>query len=220
MRPFSAAEAATWWASEPTEPSAIVLGSGLWDGRDYDPGLPGLAAMADPVAEAAKLRTRLEPPPPGVDALERVARARVTPGWVALGPDGSARRLAERGSVVLELRGDLGRSRCLECDETVEASVSTCPRCQGRLRPDVVLTTEVVPSRLRMQAGFLLGQASRILVIGHRATDLALGPLLEMAEVSGAEVLQLGGAQTGVEGLGRMDGPVFELLTAIDAALA
>ena len=96
---------------------------------------------------------------------ELVAKAQPNPGHLALAEierrvpkltlitqnvDGFHQRAGSRN--VLELHGNINRTKCFEENAVVESWKETgevpprCPRCRGRLRPDVVWFGEMLPT--------------------------------------------------------------------------
>lgn len=88
-------------------------------------------------------------PNPGHDALVALARRVTRLTLITQNVDGLHQQAGS--SDVIELHGNIKRTKCFNCDRTVDAWEETadppphCPHCNGLLRPDVVWFGEGLP---------------------------------------------------------------------------
>lgn len=133
--------------------------------------LEGLAG-ADYVRQPAEARARADrgiaaaralAVGPAVEAMADRAQERDA-GALSLGPDGLLARAGE--FPLLELAGSLLRGRCAPCGfEPLPEPTGTCPVCSGLVRPDAVLSDEVISPRNRLAAEFVIGRAEAVVLV-------------------------------------------------------
>lgn len=110
---------------------------------------------------------------------------------------------AEAGSKrLVELHGNLWRSRCTSCDNIREDGKAPLPelpprcRCGGLLRPDIVFFGEML-SRDSIQLAFEASQGADVfLVIGTSALVYPAAALPEVAQRTGAFVIEVNPEET------------------------
>lgn len=106
-------------------------------------------------------------------------------------------RDAQTGRWVLELHGNLFRTKCLAEDivvKTWEDSGETpprCPRCGAWLRPDVVWFGEALPAAVLAEAEAATAQCELFLSIGTSALVYPAAELPFMALGRGATVVEI-----------------------------
>lgn len=85
-------------------------------------------------------------------------------GALSLGPDGLLGRAGD--FPLVELAGSLLRGRCAVCGfGPLAEPEGHCPACGGVVRPDAVLPDELVASRDRLAAEFVVGRAEAVVLV-------------------------------------------------------
>jgi NAD-dependent deacetylase len=182
---------------------------GLWEGHAIEDVATPTGFRRDPVLVWKFYNAR----------RENLARVRPNPGHFALAAlqrkyddftlatqnvDGLH---AAAGSVeVVELHGNLRRTRCLECgiieDRGLEplAERPVCPHCGGWLRPDIVWFHEMLPVPALSKAMRASETCDVLLVVG---TSAVVYPAAEMIPRAGgkATIIEVNLAQSGASDL-------------------
>lgn len=122
---------------------------------------------------------------------------------------------------VLELHGNIWRGRCLKCeararlDETPLPELPpACPACGGKLRPDVVLFGEYLPSDVFDRAVAAAERADVCVVVGTSALVFPAAELPMVAARRGATVIEVNPEPSGIGGAGSImiDGRAGDVL--------
>lgn len=89
---------------------------------------------------------------------------------------------------VLELHGNLRRTRCLGCGEVRDRGLEPlealprCPRCGGPLRPDIVWFGEALPEEIWEAAVWAAHSCDLLLVVGTSAVVYPAASLIPIAK--------------------------------------
>jgi len=89
---------------------------------------------------------------------------------------------------VLELHGNLRRTRCLGCGEVRDRGLEPldplphCPRCGGPLRPDIVWFGEMLPEEIWQAAVWAAHSCDLLLVVGTSAKVYPAASLIPIAK--------------------------------------
>jgi NAD-dependent deacetylase len=126
---------------------------------------------------------------------------------------------------VLRLHGSIWMVRCVECGRECEDRRTPLPEippgceCGGMLRPGVVWFGEALPARIWQEAEKAARSADLFLVIGTSAVVYPAAGLATMAKSSGARVVEINIAETGLSaGIDEfLEGPSGELLPQLIA---
>jgi NAD-dependent deacetylase len=122
---------------------------------------------------------------------------------------------------VLELHGNVWRTRCLGCDHVSEDRrvplpeiPPHCPKCGGLLRPDVVWFGESLPSEVLEAAWTATARCRLMLVIGTSAVVQPAASLPLTALRNGAHLVEVNPAETPLSPHAHetLRGPAAELL--------
>lgn len=100
---------------------------------------------------------------------------------------------------VLELHGNIFRTRCLECDKTKEYMVklkderNNLPKCEcgGHLRPDVVWFGEPIPQDIWQRALSFLNQADVAIICGTSNVVWPAAAIPETAKANGVKTIEI-----------------------------
>jgi NAD-dependent deacetylase len=102
---------------------------------------------------------------------------------------------AAGSSTVIELHGNLLRTRCSVCDlkpfadEVAPSELPHCPACGAALRPDIVLFDEPMPARQEWEAKQALRDCDLFLAIGTSGTVSPASNFVRSAEYEGARTI-------------------------------
>ena len=126
---------------------------------------------------------------------------------------------------VLRLHGSIWMLRCLECGREREDRRTPLPEipprceCGGMLRPGVVWFGEALPANIWREADKAARTADLFLLIGTSAVVYPAAGLAMMAKASGARVVEINIAETGLSGGidEFLQGPSGELLPQLMA---
>jgi NAD-dependent deacetylase len=133
---------------------------------------------------------------------------------------------------VVEVHGTIETSSCLACSasyrlEKVEAlfdreGVARCSRCDGPVKPDVVLFGELLPERAMEEAYELAQRAELMLCIGSslEVYPVASLPAITLGRSGKLAIVTKGATPYDSQAEVRMDGGVVEDLGALLRALA
>ncbi len=125
------------------------------------------------------------------------------------------------GSVrILELHGNLGRTRCTGCSRVEDRSGETltdlpaCPHCQSPLRPDIVWFGEVLPAKAWEEAEEAVRNCRCLLVVGTSAVVYPAAGLIYLARAVNAAVIEINRENTPASSLARVSlfGPSGQIL--------
>jgi NAD-dependent deacetylase len=196
-------------AEELATPGAFARDPKLvWEWYDWRRGLiadakpnPGHYALAEAEAEARARKFTLITQ--NVDGLHELAGSRN----------------------VLRLHGSIWMLRCLECGREREDRRTPLPEipprceCGGMLRPGVVWFGEALPSKIWQEAEKAAREAELFLLIGTSAVVYPAAGLATIAKSSGARVVEINIAETGLSGSSDefLRGPSGELLPQLIA---
>jgi NAD-dependent deacetylase len=103
---------------------------------------------------------------------------------------------------LLELHGNLLRDRCSKCDQRYPAEpgefkmVPTCKKCDGLLRPDVVLIDENIENKFIEAANKASAACEVFIAIGNSSIVEPAASLPYMAKANGAYVLEINPDET------------------------
>jgi NAD-dependent deacetylase len=126
---------------------------------------------------------------------------------------------------VLRLHGSIWITRCLECGREREDRRTPLPEipprceCGGMLRPGVVWFGETLPAKIWQEAEKAARSADLFLLVGTSAVVYPAAGLATMAKSSGARVVEINIAETGLSGGidEFLEGPSGELLPQLIA---
>ena len=105
---------------------------------------------------------------------------------------------------VLELHGNIWRGRCFRCDDCTSLPETPLPvipprcRCEGLLRPDVVLFGELLPEGVFEQASLAAAECDLFFTIGTSAVVYPAASLPMIAKRYGAFVIEVNPEQTDI----------------------
>lgn len=117
--------------------------------------------------EERRGQMRATKPNPAHQALHELQKNRPGTLLVTQNVDGL---LQQAGCTdVLELHGNLWRSRCGGCSVVGKGVLGRCIRCGRRMRPDVVMFGEMLPEDVLLQAQIGATQSDLVLVTGTSA---------------------------------------------------
>jgi len=139
-------------------------------------------------------------PNPGHDALARLERRVPRFTLATQNVDGLHQRAGSRN--VIELHGNLLRTRCFEEDVIVTDWPATgevpprCPRCGGRLRPDVGWFGEALPVDALEAARDAASSCDVFLTVGTAAVVYPAAGLIDAALAAGATVIEINPSRT------------------------
>lgn len=164
---------------------------------------------------------------PNAAHLAIAALERLCPGFLLItqNVDGLHQRSGSRN--VVEFHGNILRNRCSVDRELVDMDVSgstrppRCPRCGGRLRPDVVWFGESIPQAALSLSNAAAAGCDVFLAVGTSALVQPAAGLAALAQQAGALVAEVNTQETPLSGAVdvRLRGPAGELLPALVAAL-
>lgn len=103
---------------------------------------------------------------------------------------------------VLELHGNINRSRCLECQklffigDRIPHEPDVCDLCGSRVRPDVVLFGEFLPEDVYRKAELRAAESELFLVIGTSAVVYPAAGLAEIAKFNSAFLVEINPEET------------------------
>jgi NAD-dependent deacetylase len=125
---------------------------------------------------------------------------------------------------VLRLHGSIWMLRCVECGDEREDRRTPLPEipprcaCGGLLRPGVVWFGEALPPKVWQAAEAATRSANLFLLIGTSAVVYPAAGLAPIAKSSGARVVEINIAETGLSGIDEfLQGPSGELLPQLIA---
>ena len=126
---------------------------------------------------------------------------------------------------VLRLHGSIWLTRCVECGLEREDRRTPLPEipprceCDGMLRPGVVWFGETLPAKIWQEAEKAARSADLFLLIGTSAVVYPAAGLATIAKSSGARVVEINIAETGLSGGidEFLEGPSGELLPQLIA---
>lgn len=164
-------------------------------------------------------------PNPAHLALAKIERRVEDFTLITQNVDGLHRRAGSRN--VVELHGNLMRTKCFEEDRAIEQWPLTdevpprCPRCGGPLRPDVVWFGEMLPQHAWEPAAAASGRCDVFLSVGTSGLVRPAAELPAAAKRLGAYVVEINlepGAQPDLFDA-HLYGPAGAILPALVAAL-
>lgn len=104
---------------------------------------------------------------------------------------------------VLELHGNINRSRCLRCEkkfsmkeDEIPHKPDFCDECNSRVRPDVVLFGEFLPGEIFAEAEMKAANCDLFFVIGTSALVYPAIGLAEIAKLNGAFLVEINPEET------------------------
>ena len=99
---------------------------------------------------------------------------------------------------VIEVHGNINRSRCETCEKRFQMSTNeiphkpeSCNECGGRLRPDVILFGEMLPTGAYENASDKASRCDLFFVIGTSALVYPAASLPEIAKRNGAYLVEI-----------------------------
>lgn len=151
-------------------------------------------------------------PNPGHRALTQLESAGRLVAVVTQNVDGLHQAAGSRR--VIELHGNLREAACPECGWTGPLDVVTqalhhgelpaCPRCRGRVKPNVVLFEEPLPEAAYLEAEDACRHAGALLVVGSSLQVTPAAWLPEVASRHGAPVIIVNDEPTSLDHLARI----------------
>jgi len=176
----------------------------VWEWYDWRRGLIGSCAPNAAHATLAEIETAL-------------------PAFTLITQNVDGLHQAAGSQHVLELHGNIWRTRCTRCGEVGEdhrVPLSElpphCPACSGLLRPDLVWFGESLPADVLDAAWAAAGQCRLMLVIGTSAVVHPAASLPLVALRNGARVVEVNPAETPLSAHAHevLRGPAAEMLPA------
>ena len=132
---------------------------------------------------------------------------------------------------VIEVHGSIATASCTSCDSSYEIGeveslfeadgVATCRSCAGKVKPDVVLFGELLPSDAMAEAEALCARAELLLCVGSSLEVYPVAALPEMTLGRGGRVAILTRSSTPYDSAAvvRLDGDVADELTSVLEAI-
>jgi len=127
------------------------------------------------------------------------------PGFTLITQNVDGLHLAAGNKKVWELHGNINRTYCSECGYTLKAedpfpagAVPRCPKCNGLLRPGVVLFGEALPAKALSAAQEAAATCEVFLSIGTSSVVEPAASLPYIAKANGAFVLEINLERTGL----------------------
>lgn len=124
---------------------------------------------------------------------------------------------------VWRLHGSLYRAKCVDCAAPLEPMPedlvsARCPRCAGRIRPDVVLFGEPLPQDAYLQAQGVAHVADLVLLLGTSGIVNPAALLPGLARSHGAKLIEINPNPTELSAIAHLTlrGPTGEILPAIE----
>jgi NAD-dependent deacetylase len=145
-------------------------------------------------------KVRAVQPNDGHRALAAMARRFEEFTLVTQNVDGLHQRAGSKG--VIELHGNITRTKCFEEDIAVPEWTSTgevpprCPQCRGHLRPDVVWFGEALPDEAVNDAMRVSTECDLFLSVGTSTVVYPAAMLPEIALRHGATVIEINPDET------------------------
>jgi len=140
-------------------------------------------------------------PNPGHHALVDLAAHFDDFALVTQNVDGLHRQAGSK--LVLELHGNIMRSKCVECQRLYESeedidpgNIPACPECGGKIRPDVVWFGEMLPADVIREAFEKSEQADVFFSIGTSAIVHPAASLPMTAKRAGAILVEINPERT------------------------
>ena len=204
--------------------------TGLWARFRPEELATAAAFRRDPQARLGLVRVA---PRPGCAGRRRTPATARSPGWRGSSPSsrssprtwtGSTARAGSRR--VIELHGNIHRSKCFEEGVVVEGGVAApdgpprCPRCGAPLRPDVVWFGETLPPQALAAAEAAAQECDLLFSIGTSAAVFPAAQLPVTALQSGAMVVEINKDRTPLTGVATFSllGQAGEILPRLLAA--
>ncbi len=169
---------------------------GLWEGHRIEDVATPEAFRRQPKLvwrfyHARRERLREVRPNPGHYALAEMER-QLGEGFTLVTQNVDGLHQAAGSRNVLELHGNLRRTRCLSCGEVRDRGLETleplprCPRCRGPLRPDIVWFGEMLPTETWEAAVMAAQSCELFFVIGTSAVVHPAAMLVPIAKRAAA----------------------------------
>lgn len=139
-------------------------------------------------------------PNPGHHALAELERRVPEFTLITQNVDGLHQRAGSRS--VIEIHGNILRTKCFSEDVPVDSWSDTgdvpplCPRCGGRLRPDVVWFGESLPADDLERATRAAANCDVFLSVGTSAVVFPAAGLIDQALFAGAMVVEINPSRT------------------------
>ena len=92
---------------------------------------------------------------------------------------------------VVELHGNIMRTRCTQCEHRCDSGPGDCPECGAPLRPDIVLFGEPLPHRASRKAFQSTWDCDLFLAVGTSGTVSPASRLVREAKSYGARTILL-----------------------------
>jgi NAD-dependent deacetylase len=175
---------------------------GLWTGIDPMRVASLGAFRQDPAAFHAFYRSRLDAlrhaaPNPAHRAIARLETMGIVQMVITQNVDGLHQQAGSRE--VVEVHGNLREARCAGCGDVSPIAemaarlgpdgVPRCARCQGVLRPNVVLFDETLPEAAYLRAEEACRRCEVLLVVGSSLEVYPVASLPDLARRGGARLL-------------------------------
>lgn len=157
--------------------------------------------------------------PPWVETVSRFRRTGKTVSVITENVDGA---LDGMGFDLLELHGNLWRTRCLGCNRIedqariyAERLPPTCSHCMELLRPDVVLFGETLDSKTIERAMRLACSTDILLVVGTQGLVATSATMVNLAHENGVYVVDVDGEDIPTANPGRINASLRGCSTSI-----
>lgn len=164
---------------------------GLWEGHRIEEVATPTGFRANPELvwsfyNGRRVNLQRVKPNPGHDALARL-EAHFGDGFTLVTQNVDGLHRAAGSKNVLEIHGNLRRTRCLNCLEVEDRGLDDlgpaprCPTCGGPLRPDIVWFNEPLPVELFERATYAAHECDVLLVVGTSAVVYPAADLIPVA---------------------------------------
>jgi len=199
---------------------------GLWEGHRIEEVATPHAFRQDPALvwrfynqRRANLTTIQ--PNPGHHALADLERRQFPDGrFTLITQNVDGLHHAAGSERVLELHGNLRRTRCSRCELVADQGLvpleerPICLECGGLLRPDIVWFGEMLPPTIWEQAAIATATCDAFLVVGTSAVVYPAAGLISAAKQAGAAIIEVNLTETEASELAdiALHGPSGEIL--------
>ena len=198
---------------------------GLWEGHRVEDVATPMAFAADPglvwkFYHQRRARLRDLKPNPGHFALAALEARLGSDGFTLATQNIDGLHRAAGSRHILELHGNLARTRCTGCGRTTACGLDPlpdlphCNECAALLRPDVVWFHEMLPEEIWAEAAQAAAACDCFLVVGTSAIVYPAAGLVDAARRVGAAIIEINIERTAAWGPGAIGlyGPSGQIL--------
>lgn len=181
---------------------------GLWEGHRLEEVATPFAFERDPALvwrfyNARRNNLRSIQPNAGHHALAQLERRLGADSFTLITQNVDGLHQAAGSRNVLELHGNLARVRCTRCGKIEDRGGEVLPdlprcACGGLLRPDIVWFHEMLPQDVWQRAEAAVQESECLLVVGTSAVVYPAAGLIDLAQCSGAFIIEVNVERTEV----------------------